>query len=92
MPAAASGRPQVPGASDKSWNSSYQTYLCLVNTIGIDRVLFTTDHPYGDMKAARQFFDRLPINVNDKEKIGHLNAERLLGLGRRRTAARQAAE
>jgi predicted TIM-barrel fold metal-dependent hydrolase len=30
------------------------------------------------MKAARQFFDQMPINVNDKEKIGHLNAERLL--------------
>jgi hypothetical protein len=24
----------------------------------------------------------MPINANDKEKIGHLNAERLLGLGR----------
>jgi predicted TIM-barrel fold metal-dependent hydrolase len=23
----------------------------------------------------------MPINVNDKEKIAHLNAERLLGLG-----------
>jgi predicted TIM-barrel fold metal-dependent hydrolase len=33
------------------------------------------------MKAARRFFDQMPINVNDKEKIAHLNAERLLGLG-----------
>jgi len=79
MPAAASGRPQVPGASDKSWNSSYQTYLCLVNTIGIDRVLFTADAPYGSMKAARQCLDQTPIDINDKEKIAHLNAERLLG-------------
>jgi hypothetical protein len=52
----------------------------MANTIGIDRVLFTTDYPYGSMKAARQFFDQMPINVNDKEKIAHLNAERLLGL------------
>jgi predicted TIM-barrel fold metal-dependent hydrolase len=44
------------------------------------------------MKASRQSFDRMPINVNDKEKIAHLNAERLLGLGRRRAAAGQAAE
>jgi predicted TIM-barrel fold metal-dependent hydrolase len=32
----------------------------------------------------------MPINANDKEKIAHLNAERLLGLGqnkRRRAAA-----
>jgi predicted TIM-barrel fold metal-dependent hydrolase len=34
------------------------------------------------MKAARQFFDQMPINVNEKEKIAHLNAERLLGLGK----------
>jgi predicted TIM-barrel fold metal-dependent hydrolase len=44
------------------------------------------------MKAARQFFDQMPVNANDKEKIAHLNAERLLGLGSRRAAARQAAE
>jgi predicted TIM-barrel fold metal-dependent hydrolase len=65
---------------DESWSLSYQAYLSMVNTVGIDRVLFTTDYPYGDMRAARQFFDQMPINVNDKEKIGHLNAERLLGL------------
>jgi len=72
---------QEPGAVDKSWSSSYQAYLSMANTIGIDRVLFTTDYPYGSMKATRQFFDQMPINVNDKEKIAHLNAERLLGLG-----------
>jgi predicted TIM-barrel fold metal-dependent hydrolase len=74
---------QEPGAIDKSWSLSYQAYLSMVNTVGIDRVLFTTDYPYGDMKAARQFFDQMPINVNEKEKIAHLNAERLLGLGQK---------
>jgi predicted TIM-barrel fold metal-dependent hydrolase len=74
---------QEPGAIDKSWSLSYQAYLSMVNTVGIDRVLFTTDYPYGDMKAARQFFDQMPINVNDKEKIAHLNAERLLGLNQK---------
>ena len=68
---------------DRSWSLSYQAYLSMVNTVGIDRVLFTTDYPYGDMKAARQFFDQMPINVNDKEKIAHLNAERLLSLGQK---------
>jgi uncharacterized protein len=33
------------------------------------------------MKAARPFFDHMPINENDREKIAHLNAERLLHLG-----------
>ncbi len=84
---------QEPGAMDKSWSLSYQAYLGMANTIGIDRVLFTTDYPYGSMKAARQFFDHMPINANDKEKIAHLNAERLLGLGQneRRPARRAAA-
>jgi predicted TIM-barrel fold metal-dependent hydrolase len=77
---------------DKSWSLAYQASLSMANTIGIDRVLFTTDYPYGDMKAARQYFDQMPINANDKEKIAHLNAERLLRLGSRRAAARQAAE
>ena len=72
---------QAPGAMDKSWSLAYQAYLSLANTVGIDRVLFTADHPYGNMKAAQQFFEQLPINVDDKEKIAHLNAERLLGLG-----------
>jgi uncharacterized protein len=71
---------QEPGAIDKSWSLSYQAYLGMVNTVGIDRVVFTADHPYGSMKAARQLFDQMPINVNDKKKIAHLNAERLLGL------------
>ncbi len=71
---------QVPGAIDKSWSSSYQAYLGMANTIGIDRVLFTTDTPYGSMKAARQCFDQMPIDSNDKKKIAYLNAERLLGL------------
>ena len=74
---------QEPGAMDQSWSLSYQAYLSMVNTVGIDRVLFTTDYPYGDMNAARQFLDQMPINVNDKEKIAHLNAERLLGLGQK---------
>jgi uncharacterized protein len=50
----------------------------MVNTVGIDRILFTSDYPYGNMKAARQFLDQIPINLNDKEKIAHRNAEHLL--------------
>ena len=74
---------QESGAMDRSWSLSYQAYLGMVNTVGIDRVVFTADHPYGSMKAARQFFDQMPINLNEKEKIAHLNAERLLGLGQK---------
>jgi uncharacterized protein len=71
---------QQSGAVDPSWSLSYNAYLGMVNLIGIDRVLFTTDYPYANMKAARQFLDQMPINPGDKEKIAHLNAERLLRL------------
>jgi predicted TIM-barrel fold metal-dependent hydrolase len=71
---------QEPGAMDSSWSLSYNAYLGMVNVIGIDRVLFTTDYPYGNIKATRQFLDQMPINLADKEKIAHLNAERLLRL------------
>jgi predicted TIM-barrel fold metal-dependent hydrolase len=37
---------QEPGATDKSWSLGYQAYLGMVNTVGIDRVVFTTDWPY----------------------------------------------
>jgi uncharacterized protein len=71
---------QQPGTMDPSWNLSFNAYLAMVNVIGIDRILFTTDYPYGNIKAARQFLDQMPINHVDKEKIAHLNAERLLKL------------
>ncbi|HZW80354.1 MAG TPA: amidohydrolase family protein [Candidatus Deferrimicrobiaceae bacterium] len=74
---------QEPGAMDSGWSLAYQAYLGMANTVGIDRVVFTTDYPYGDMKAARKFFNQMPVDENDKEKIGHLNAERLLGLGQK---------
>jgi uncharacterized protein len=81
---------QEPGAMDSGWSLAYQAYLGMANTIGIDRVVFTTDYPYGDMKAARRFFDQMPVSPGDKAKIGHLNATRLLGLGAKRPAGAKA--
>jgi uncharacterized protein len=71
---------QPPGAMDSGWSLSFNAFQAMVNVIGIDRIVFTTDHPFGNIKAARPFFDQMPINAADKEKIAHLNAERLLGL------------
>jgi uncharacterized protein len=70
---------QDPGAVDPTWSLSFNAYLGMVNVIGIDRIVLTTDYPYGSIKAARQFLEQMPINPADKEKIAHLNAERLLG-------------
>ncbi|MGH3630348.1 MAG: amidohydrolase family protein [Sciscionella sp.] len=70
---------QEPGAMDPSWSLAFNAYLAMVNVIGIDRIVFTADYPYGNSKAARQFFDQMPISSAEKEKIAHINAERLLG-------------
>lgn len=71
---------QEPGAVDPTWGLSFNAYLAMVNVVGIDRIVFTADYPYGNPKAARRFLDQMPIHPADKEKIAHLNAERLLGL------------
>jgi uncharacterized protein len=71
---------QEPGTTDPSWSLSFNAYQAMANVIGIDRVVFTTDYPFGSMKAGRQFLEQMPINPADKEKIAHRNAERLLGI------------
>lgn len=71
---------QESGAMDPSWSLAFNAYQGMVNVIGIDRIVFTSDYPYGNMTAARRFFDQMPISSAEKEKIAHLNAQRLLGL------------
>jgi predicted TIM-barrel fold metal-dependent hydrolase len=57
-----------------------QAFLDLMLQVGVDRIMFSTDHPYASMGEARAFLDRLPVGPSDGERIAHSNAERLLGL------------
>ena len=53
-------------------------FINLVSQVGIeDRIMFSTDHPWGSMLEARMFLDSLPISPADRELIAHGNAERL---------------
>jgi predicted TIM-barrel fold metal-dependent hydrolase len=45
--------------------------------VGVDRIMFSADHPYASMVEARDFLDQLPISTADRERIAHSNAERL---------------
>ena len=54
------------------------TFLDLLLEVGVDRIMFSADHPYSSMAQARAFLDRLPVSDADKERIAHGNAERLL--------------
>jgi len=55
------------------------TFLDLMLQVGIDRIMFSTDHPYSSMADARAFLDKLPVSSADQTKIAHGNAERILG-------------
>ena len=57
-----------------------QAFLDLVLQVGVERVMFSADHPYASMTQARAFLDGLPVSPADKERIAHSNAERLLRL------------
>jgi predicted TIM-barrel fold metal-dependent hydrolase len=56
------------------------TFLDLLLQVGVDRIMFSADYPYGSMAQARSFLDQLPVSTADKERIAHGNAERLLRL------------
>jgi hypothetical protein len=56
--------------------------LLALDTVGADRILFAVDYPYSPNKHGREFLDKLSISEADKAKITHLNAERLLRIGK----------
>lgn len=55
-------------------------FLDLSMQVGVDRIMFSTDHPYSSMADARAFLDQIPVSPADRARIAHGNAENLLGL------------
>jgi hypothetical protein len=57
------------------------TFLALLLELGgVDRMMFSIDHPYQSMPEGRAFLDQLPVSAADKERIAHGNAEKLFRL------------
>lgn len=56
------------------------TFLNLLLEVGVDRIMFSVDYPYGSMTEARAFLQCLPVTDADREHIAHGNAEKILGL------------
>ena len=54
--------------------------LCAYLALGADRILFAVDYPYESNDEAVQFIEGVPICDSDKEKICHINAEKILAL------------
>jgi 5-carboxyvanillate decarboxylase len=53
-------------------------FVCSV--LGSDKVMFATDYPYESSKLAAEFIESVQLSNTDKERICHLNAEKLLRL------------
>lgn len=53
---------------------------CALEVFGADRVLFSTDYPFGDPEQHTAFLAAAPLAPADREKIAHGNAENLLAL------------
>jgi 5-carboxyvanillate decarboxylase len=63
--------------SGMSWSPALQF---VSSVLGVDRILFAADYPFESMEEAVQFMDKVPISDIEREKIYHLNTEKLLGL------------
>jgi len=54
--------------------------LCCIQEMGADRTLFAIDYPFVANEPGPHWMERLMLNAEDKAKILHGNAERLLRL------------
>lgn len=55
-------------------------FMCAYLAMGAEKIAFAVDYPYEENKEALAFMREAPICDDDKEKIYHLNAERLFKL------------
>jgi predicted TIM-barrel fold metal-dependent hydrolase len=53
--------------------------LC-IKVLGADRIMWAIDYPYQETVEATQWLNDAPISDSDKEKIFHLNAEKVFKL------------
>ena len=59
---------------------STPAFLCTLLAFGVDNVLFSVDWPYESNRTGVEFLKNLPVSDEDKAKIAHRNAERVLRL------------
>ena len=52
-------------------------FLCTLLALGADNILFAVDWPYEPNKTGIEFLKKISISDQDREKIAHLNAERI---------------
>ena len=57
-----------------------EDFNCLAEQVSVDHILFSSDYPFGSLKAAVDFLNQLPLSDADKQKIAHENTEKLFRL------------
>jgi gamma-resorcylate decarboxylase len=61
-------------------NFRTQSLIDSLMELGADRILFSTDYPFEEVRKAANWFDNSSISELDRHKIGRGNAERLFRL------------
>ncbi len=54
--------------------------LCALSAFGVDRVMFSVDHPFANSRQATTYLRSAPVSPSDRDRIAHGNAEALLRL------------
>ena len=54
--------------------------LCALQVFGADRIMFSSDYPFGDPVEHAKFLAEAPISPADRDKIAHRNAQQLFRL------------
>ncbi|MDT5010897.1 MAG: uncharacterized protein QOH57_2514 [Mycobacterium sp.] len=54
--------------------------LCALQVFGADRIMFSSDYPFGDPVQHARFLAEAPISPADRDKIAYRNAEHLFRL------------
>ena len=57
-----------------------QTLLDAMGEVGSDRILFSVDWPFEDIRQGCEWFDHASIAEADRLKIGRTNAQKLFGI------------
>jgi Amidohydrolase len=63
-----------------SGNYSTVALQCAIETTGTDRIMFSVDYPYENMDQAANWIETCNISEDDRSKIAHRNAQKLLKL------------
>jgi uncharacterized protein len=51
--------------------------LCALQVFGADRIMFSSDYPFGDPVEHARFLAEAPISPSDRDKIAYRNAQKL---------------